>query len=206
MLDAYHRDGEHKEALEITNSLVEQFPENTIALRNQARAMNKLGGFATDAILETYRKAVIVKFPGDYSALWYGSFLSDIGRLVDSVEAHVYACTLDLDDPECFSRLAQIMSDVVQPRNVWQVNDENRPVPSFIDSESVIKSIMFAVDCPGYGASQKFICEQALRNIGFGIEELGIRLEEAGELTRTDRRNFVEPLYEKLKTGVTLKT
>ncbi|MDO5968869.1 hypothetical protein Q4Q35_03535 [Flavivirga aquimarina] len=206
MLDAYHRDGQHEQAYEITSSLVEQFPENTIALRNHARAMNKLGKFSLEEVLEAYKKAINVEFPGDYSALWYGAALEEAGCLIDALEAHVYACSLDLDEPECFARLAKIISDIVQPRNLWRVNEMHRETPDFIDRETVIKCIMLAIDCPSHGASQKFLCEQAMRNIGLGNEELENRLDEVGELTRTDRRTFIEPLYERLKSHITTNT
>ena len=203
MLDAYHRDGQHKEAFEITSSLVAQFPENTIARRNNARAMDKLGTFSMDEIISEYKKSVFVDMPGDFSALWYGGALQDDGRLIDALEAHFYACTLDLDEPECFARLSTVISDVVQPRNIWRVNKFSREIPDYINKEAVIKCIMLTVDCPGHGASHKFMCEQAMRNIGFGVEELEDRLHETGELTRTDRRNFVVPIYEKLKSEIT---
>lgn len=205
MLDAYHRDGQHNEALEITSSLVSNFPDNTIALRNYARAMDKTGGYDQSQVLEEYRKAVIVPYPGDYSALWYAASLSEAGRLIDAVEAYLLACILDLDEPECFARLAIALSEVVQPRNLRKISNMEREIPSSINRHAVINCIILTIDCPSYGVEQKFSCESAMRNIGFGVSDLEEEMDKIGEMTRTDRRNFIEPLYEELKSRVTFE-
>lgn len=118
MLDAYHRDGRHAEAYQITTSLVEQHPESTAAIRNHARAMEKLGKFTRDEVIGEYRRSILVPAPDDTSATWYGQMLVKAGRWVDAVEAYLLACLLDLDESKCYAELALVISDIVRPKPI----------------------------------------------------------------------------------------
>lgn len=207
MLDAYHRDGQHERALKITSSIVEKYPENTVARRNHARAMEKQGGFSIDELINEYKKAIMVPNPSDSSALWYAGTLAEAGQNTNALEAYLYACTLDFDEAECFARLSVFLSNIVQPRSLADVShsEGQRVIPKSINRDSVVKCIMLTMDCPNYGVDQKFLCENAMRNIGLKVEELEDLKDdrEDEELTRIHRRQFIEPLYNELKSQIT---
>lgn len=203
MLDAYHRDGEDHEALEITAKLKELYPNSSLALRNHARALEKNGGREVDEIVSAYRDAVICPDVDATSAIWYASTLNGAGRYVDSVETLLFGCTLDLDDAKCYARLAEEISTVLQPQNVHRMRRMNRALPVYCDESYVRRCISLCMSCPNYGMEEKFSCERAMRNVGIDISQIEAAYEEEGDLSRRDRQEFILPLYDELKSAVT---
>lgn len=205
MLDAYHRDGEHLKALEITKNLVLKFENNSVALRNHARALEKTKSVPVEEIILIYQKAIKSPNVSDITARWFASTLEDNGRLVDSIETILFACLLDLDESESFAILALGISNILQPRNAVNL-DYKRTLPNRYTPEIVLECVIFCESCSEYGVKDKFLCERALKNIGLDAEDLEAFHDEkykGGELSRYDRTNFVFPLYEELRSEIT---
>ncbi len=203
MLDAFHRDGKHDEALRITATLVEQFPNSSTALRNHARALEMKGGMTVDDLIESYRRAVLSDTVDDSSAAWFAGTLEGAGRLVDAAEALLLACMLDLDEAKNLALLAATLANILQPRNALMLQKARRALPEDCDEAVILRCILMSMSCPNFGTEQKFICETAMRNIGIGDSDVEEALYEYGEITRRDRREFVSGLYGKIQSPLT---
>jgi tetratricopeptide (TPR) repeat protein len=207
MLDAYHRDGLHDDALKIATELKEQFPQSSLALRNYARALEKKGESTIDELIVEYRKAIVCEDTDDTSALWYAGTLESANRLVDAVEALVFGCMLDLDESKSYARLAVRLSDIVQPRNLLRLTKTKRELPKEYLNEDIVKRcILLCRSCPNFGVEDKFLCESAMRNIGLTDDAIQELLDEVGSFSRRDRKEFVIPFYEAIQSNVTVSS
>ena len=204
MLDAYHRDGLHDEALKIATELKERFPQSSVALRNYSRALEKKGGIPTDELIDIYREAIVCENPDDTSARWYSSTLDNANRLVDSVEALLFGCMLDLDESRSYALLAARLSNLVQPRNLLRLSKTKRELPKeYLDEDVIKRCILLCKSCPNFRVEDKILCESAMRNIGLTDDTIQEFLDEIGAFSRRDRKDFVIPFYEALKSSVT---
>lgn len=124
MLDAYHRQRLHEDALKITTVLVEANPGKAIVLRNHARALVYTGQL--DRALDVYQQAAKSGDADDTTLVWFAGELADQGRGVDATEAYAAACVYDPDDPNDWSYLAGSLatalrlseSNAFQPRSL----------------------------------------------------------------------------------------
>lgn len=205
MLDVYHRDGKDKEALDIVSNLKKEFPEHSVALRNYARAIEKIGNVSTEEILKSYRDSVVCENADDLSATWYASTLSSSGKVVDALEVRLFACMLDLDEATTFSNLAVEMANIVQPQNLVKAKGIERKLTVQVEEGSLVtKAILLCMSCPNFGVEHKLSCERTMQNIDISEEQIQRAFDdEEGELSRKDRRSFIEPLYKELKSQIT---
>ncbi len=206
MLDAYHFDGEHNGALGITSSLMKKFDDNAVVLRNHARALEKTKKESIATILALYQRAMFCLSVDVTTARWYAATLFEQKRLVDATEVLLFSCLLGLDDPENFSRLANVVSNLLQPSNPILVRKMVRPIPNILNNTVVLEAIILSESCEEFSAKQRFLNEKSLRNIGIPKEQLNnyyLDKYKGGDVSRPDRNNFISELYENIKTDIT---
>lgn len=204
-LDIFYRDGNDVTALEIILELVLSNPDDSTILKNYAHALDKNRFASSEEVFEAYKASIMCTHPHYQSALWFANYLEGCGRLVDATELLLFACMTDLDEAESFARVANILTDILQPRNLLKLRSAKRSLPSNCNESHVTQSILLSMSCPSFGVEHKFTCERAMRNIGISDKEIQDEIDEVGELTRRDRREFVMDLYEQLKSPITSK-
>ncbi|MDQ0762719.1 tetratricopeptide repeat protein [Streptomyces canus] len=162
MLDAYHRDGLDDAALKITKALVEKLPDNTVVLRNHARALNQTG--KRDASLEYYSRAVTTPGVDASSAAWLGSAMATRGRQVDAIEAHVRACEIDPDDSEHYADAAAVIASALRSQEIGG-GDIGRMLPTEITKLTMVDFLVAAFSCPIMG-SDTLVSVQSAAQVG----------------------------------------
>ena len=207
MLDAYHKDNEHQDALRITEALKKQIPENSIVLRNYARALDKVNK-PGNLILKWYRKALYCIPTDVITAKWYALKLKQENLIVDVVEVAIFACLLNVDRPESFAFLAVELSNLIQPQNTFILVNLKRKVPGSIDATLVIHITLLCESCNDYVYEHKIACEKALKNVGKdGVDRNNFYLNyyKGGDISRPDRAKFLYKLYNVFRSNVTDK-
>lgn len=143
MLDAYHSDDLDDEALRITDALVKRFPDKSIALRNQARALAAVG--KVDLAMSYYKKAVDAPDASDTSAVWLGNHLSGQGDILGAARAYLIACQLDPDDATNFAHVADSLAQIIRA-NEMRRDETLEPVS--VEREEIIRFLSAAFSCP----------------------------------------------------------
>ena len=202
MLDAFHEDGEHEQALEISESLLKRFPDSDVAIRNHARAMQRVEKYTQDEVLAEYRRALMCPDASDETAKFYSFALRHYGLLVDSVEAAAYACFLDLDDPKNFGALALAIAEAITPRNLRHRERSGRAIPDAINAEAASRCVAFVTGFQ-YDFDAKGLWQRAIDVLGVSVDEIEQLIDELGEPSRSERANFVKSLYDLLRSNVT---
>lgn len=145
MLDAYHADRLHGEALRITTSLVERLPAATAIVRNHARALKEVGA-PQDEVTQWYRRAILCPDADNSSAQWFGNHMFNSQRYVDAVETYLLALTLDPEDATAFADLLH-SGALARRRQLTGVRSQPREMPSELDAEFFGTTLLAAFSC-----------------------------------------------------------
>jgi tetratricopeptide (TPR) repeat protein len=146
MLDAYHADRLHDEALRITSCLVDHFPDCSALVRNHARALREVGAPPAE-IVTWYRRAILCPDADDTSAAWFGTYMFNMQRYVDAMEAYLLALRLDPDDIRAFSDLLHSAANA-RRRHLIGDPSQRRLLPSGIDTTFFESALLGAFSCP----------------------------------------------------------
>src|ERR1043165_4072142 len=203
LMDSYHRDGEHHEALRVTSLLYEKFKDNAIVLRNHARALERARESDIEFILSLYQRAMFCLSVDVTTARWYAATLIEQKMFTDAIEVLLFACLLGLDDAENFSRLAYVVSNLIQPSNPVLIKRLTKKLTSDINNDVVLEAIILSESCKDFSAKHRFMNENSLKNIGYPKEFISnfyLTKYKGGDISRPDRYAFVSKLYNILKT------
>lgn len=208
MLDSYHRDGMHEEALEVTTHYALRYPEDDIILRNHARALDRTG--ADREALIFYRAALVLSSPdSDTNANWLGATLARYERYADAVEVFAAACMLDPDDGENFLDVAEQCQDALrlQTANASAPflrgrRSLDRALPAEITHDTVVNLVAAAFSCPTLDSAD---LQQAHREFDTSLVEdlLARRLSGEESLDRAHRVGLAERVYTLLASPLT---
>lgn len=147
MLDAYHADHLHAEALQITTRLIERLPTSTVVARNHARAL-KNSGAPKDEAAGWYRRAVLCPDADDRSALWFGAHMFNEQRYVDAMEAYALAAMLDPDDATNFIDLLHAAAQARRRQLIGVHSEPLRALPSTLESKFLETTLLAGFSCP----------------------------------------------------------
>lgn len=213
MLDTYHRDKLHRDALQIAQRMVRAHPDSDIALRNFARAL-EYNDRLPEAIA-VYRAALAMSDVGSAaSASWLGNTLFTQKRRVDALEVYAAAAMLDPDDGEHFLDMAHVISlasdagagGKALPFLARREGDADcREMPPELASEEVTQTLgLCALCCPDLDADDY---ELAQRLFSAESIETMLRARSAREtaVTRTQRRQVAERIYAVAQSPLTLE-
>lgn len=192
-LDAIHKDREDDLALKITTKLYDQFPRNTVVLRNYARAVERVKG--SGAAYDFYMKAVQDCDDVDTtSAHWLAVELWTRGDFKRAIEICIVACMLDLDDAGSFGRLARYVSELLQPKNI--VHDSLLDGSTYgLSFETLAELIVYGHSCPHVSLEDRGSFEAAMRNADVTTEDINRQTDRLGALSRRERAMYVKALY-----------
>ncbi|GLZ46625.1 hypothetical protein Acsp06_28100 [Actinomycetospora sp. NBRC 106375] len=193
MLDAYHQDQLHSAALQLTNALVEKFPNNSSALRNHARTQSSLG--EKSAAIATYELAMAAPDVADITANWYGGELCRQGDGAAALSPFLRACELDPDDAVNYVRIAEAQSAIV--RGIYREN--SRPT-DHLDVDSVKVALTCAFSCSAMPSGAFNRAKAVVEDLSLGNSYLHSLValrnsrnpsEQTELMTRKDRVNAV---------------
>jgi tetratricopeptide (TPR) repeat protein len=209
MLDAYHNDDLHEEALRLTTVLAETYPDNAIALRNHARALE-----LTDHVAESdefYGKAMQASDADDTTANWYASKLLSDHRTADAVVMYLRAGLLDPDDARHFMSGANTLGYglVTQATSSGR---NGREFPKDADASWVVSLVIAAYSCPTFSADLHEKSREVLQRIEMdtGLREQLADLRRGEEVdgdiqlyTRTERIQLLHTLLSQFSDRLT---
>ena len=198
MLDAYGLDGLSTQALAITAAAVERFPEESVVLRNHARALEQVGD--PRQALEFYRRALLVPSADDTSATWLGNELHNRERHVDAIESYLRACLYDPDDANGFAHVAQETAIVLKRSGRPALkHKDDRALPTDIDATVVEGAIIAALSAPLLDERDLGRCREA----AITVEIPMVPLPLASPVGRQARLAFASALYERVRSDLT---
>lgn len=202
MIDAYHRDGMHKEAFSLVKELAEHHPDKSLVLRNLARAYEHLGN--QEKSFSFYRAAALAPDADDQSAVWFGSVLHNRERHVDAAELYSIGCLRDPDDPAIFAHLADEFSWAIKEQQSG-TNKSNRHLPdAFATSEFVTTVIVAALSCgplnPDTAERLKGAAKRVEQDLG---EIIGVLRANGSMLERSARVALARQIRVALETELT---
>ncbi len=194
LLDAYHEDGQHAEALTIAKVMAETFPGRTELLRNYARAL-EFNGSSREA-MSLYRKAIFTSDADDTSAVWLGSELHNRERNRDAAEVYAYACLLDPKDSSDFGHLAQELAVCISETQAPNRRDDKSQVDG-LQVDDVLAVVHCAFSCPNVGAEVVERARRALSMLELSMPDWDARL------SRAERVECIAKIYQALRTSLT---
>lgn len=210
MLDAFHRDGMHKEALQMADQLVGRYPDCDIALRNYARALEQNGAMP-EAII-AYRAAVTHSQPDEaMTARWFGSTLFTLDRYLDAAEVQAIAAVLDPNDGENFLDVASSLRAALRAVELRSLpfldqdrmsGSDARAIPADVNSDLVHRLLAAAFAAPQLSAAD---VQQALHQFDSDVIKEMLQARQGGTLqqTREERLRFASEVYGYLKSRFT---
>lgn len=213
LLDGFHRDGMHVEALRLTTALLEMFPDDSVVQRNHARALER--NSMLEEALRYYMLAIegdrpSVRDQGKTSAIWLGNHLSIKDRTVDAVEAYLVACIWDPDDADGFANVAQDMADLLNP-SIFGSADA-RAVPEIVSLDLVHQMLIAAFSCSNFDQDDFDRAARTVRATESGDDLLPMLLEmrKSGglvgafrPLVRAERHHLACEVYEQFRGPLT---
>lgn len=204
LLDALHSDQQNELALQITAAMTARDPNSTVALRNHARAIQRMGNSSSEEVDKAYINSIHAPDVDDTTAMWLGGHLAEKGRLIDALETVAFGLLLDLDESKSFATFALMLSNITSPRNVVRsLTEDSRQLPAAISGDSVVTAILCAESCDNYGVDTKFICEAAMNNSGITVEVIQESLDTQGRPTRHDRLKWAKNVHDALVSDLT---
>jgi hypothetical protein len=200
-LDAVHRDSEDELALKIVEKLHNSFPKSSVVVRNYARAIQRLKG--THASLDYYLKSVR-ECPDvdDTSARWLAAELWESRRVRDVIEVSTVACMIDLDDAGNYAALAFYMSELLQPRNIFNPG-RAESIETYLSSDDLIKLIVYGRSCPMVSLEDRATFETAMQNANVTSDAVQDYIDNLGIVSRQERAEFVRGLYARFSSNLT---
>jgi tetratricopeptide (TPR) repeat protein len=210
LLDAYHEDGLHDEALRITLAAVERYPDKASVVRNHARALENCG--RREEALLWYQKAIWCPDSDDAAAVWLGSELHNRERHVDALEAYLLACQRDPDDAENFAHVADEVAWALREQVQRILRPTGRPLPQKIDGVVMERVLTAVVSCPMVSHEALKRCSDATRRVDIGIQHLDSRTRgrQAGDglpgsMTFEERYQLAASLYAEVQSPITTR-
>ena len=214
MLDAYHRDQLHAEALKITTALIENHAGLTTVARNHARAL--MNAQLQEEALTWYQRAIWCSDVDDTSVAWLGSDLHNRERHVDALEAYVLACLTDPNDASYFAQAADELSVIMKESFLPNLPDARRKLPDAIYNElthTAEQALLCALSCPDFSQDDLQLCRRAASKMEEIDFELLLRLRMVGSVSAEEsglrlyslsaRVGFAKSVYGALKSSVT---
>ena len=217
MLDTFHRDGLHEQALAITTAMVKKHRDISRVMRNHARALENIENIGnSDLALQCFREAILCHDVDDNSAAWYGNSLHNIERHVDAVEAYLLGGLLDPADATYYSHVFDELTIIWREKTIGR-NQDSRQLPSSIepDLQTVIeKAALAAVSCESLSQNDINRCITAsgrIDSVDFG-EILRLRISgieannnELQLLSMQERISWLKEIYDHLKSDITIR-
>jgi len=220
MLDAYHEDGKNQEALQITRALIAKLPDNTVAVRNHARSLEKVG--RSEEGLEWFQRAIWCRNTDDTSATWFGNELYNRRRYVDGLEAYTIACVIDPEDATGYAHICEALSRAIDERDerryqIPGVDNSQRLLPEQLDLGSLQLALAATLSCEMLDQSDIDRCMSAATRGGIGTELIGLMLrvrggerieiddQEIRQLGPSERRKFAVDVLRILESPITKK-
>lgn len=204
MLDAFHQDDLHDEAVRILERVKDEYPDNALVLRNYARALGEIG--KKEECLEFHRQSLLLPDADDTAAVWFGNELYNRKQHVDAAEAYLVGAIKDPDDGRSLVHFADAVSLVhASAGSHTQVGARNLP-QSLGDERPVVAAALIAALSIG-GLTPDFIqrARTAAKRTDMDIEDLGGALPEGEPLptSRVLRAQFVLTMYEHFRSKLT---
>lgn len=208
LLDVYHRQDDHQQALRIVSELKKgQIVPPPFILRNYARALERSKDAIPEDVVQAYREAVLHSDQDDVAAKWFAQFMRGKGRTVDSLELSILACLRDPAQGEYFSLLGYDLSAVLRPKRTVKPAAGTRQVPSgfTIQKEDVIKAILMARSCENYDVADQDLCELAMKRADIDFDEVEeyIRTQSQQDYAEYEREDYAAELYIKFQSVLT---
>lgn len=205
MLDAYHADHLHEEALRIPSALVEHHPASSAAVRYHARALKETGA-PRDQVDDWYRRAVMCPDVDDTSAQWFGTQLFNTERYVDAMEAYLLAAKLDPDDTAAFVDLLHAGA-YARRRHLTDTHTQPRTLPAEIDTEFFGGALLCGFACSSVTQRQynELLKHAELAEVDGQMIERGILQlsERASAKGYRERFEFARKYYDMLRSALT---
>ncbi len=196
LLDAYHRDQLHAQALTFAQKLVKAFPQRTMILRNYARALEHNGHI--DEAMKYYRDAIFAPDVDDTSAIWLGNELHNQSKHFDAAESYAYGCLLDPSGAANFAHLAEELSICVKENllPIKQVSSGNRAIDQ-IKPQEIVGLADCAASCPNMDT-------ETSNRLRSALERLELHPGNPNSsLSRPERVQYVKQIHEILRTDLT---
>lgn len=196
MLDAFHSDSLHEQALAITQAALVHNSTSSVVLRNHARALENIGN--ADESLEFYRKSIYAADADDSSMTWFGTELHNRKRNVDATEVYLLACLSDPDDAEGFSHVADEISWTMVQAHRLRLSKSTRELPESITLDVVETALIPAVSC-------RILSYRSLDRIRSVTERLGLSTDKINSVRMTfeERVRFASQLYNEFESELT---
>jgi tetratricopeptide (TPR) repeat protein len=195
LLDAYHNDNLHAEALQIADKFFAAFPDRTEIIRNYARAL-ETSGRPTEA-MDFYRKAIFAKDVDDTSAVWLGSELHNQENNRLAAEVYAYACLLDINDARNFSHLASELATCIYERALPLRETATDEAITSMEVQDVITVASCALSCRNVDSEAAERIRRALRLLDISDAELD------NSFTTDQRLQCAKTIYGLLKSKLT---
>lgn len=196
ILDTYHADRLHEDALRITEALVNAHPTRCRVVRNHARTL-RYNGRQAEA-LDCYRKAIFTPDADDTAAHWLAGELHNNEEYVDAAEAYLLACTIDPDDGSLFANAAEEMGYALEAGREKLVAFNRRPLPDGFKPETVAQIIRAAQSCGRLEFDD-------VRRIEKTMERANIvdASKEGDTLNKVERQAVAVTVYRSLQSSLT---
>lgn len=207
MLDTYHKDGLHPEALVIMSALMQEHPNRSVVVRNYARALENVG--RDHEALKQYRASIFMPDADDTAAIWFGNKLHNIERHVDAAEVYLLACIRDSDDGRGFMHFADEVAIAVseEAAPIFSTPRVKRVLPAGLsDPKGVAIAAMLAgLSCQGSSESVQERAMRIARRLDVDLENL--QQEDlrgrSPPTTRVERVGFVREMIDVFKSELT---
>jgi hypothetical protein len=208
-LDAYHRDGLHGQALDLTSAIVERMGDSTIALRNHGRALDEAGRPRRE-VLDFYQRSIWCDDRSATSAVWYGNELHNDRRYVDALETYLLACLLDIDDGENFAHVSDELARLLKGRDTGGGRKLDRPLPDPITVDHLKQALVAACSCDSFDRTDLDRCVRAAGEAELDVDVMGllgeIRTNAAVRMHYQDRARLAKELYQLVRSSVTVQS
>lgn len=182
MLDAYHADNLHEQALDIARIVVKRNPNSDTAMRNYARARDRVGLPSDDF----YLRAALMRGAGSQSVVWAGNRLHNSGRIDAALEMYLLACTMDPSEARIWIHVVDELADTIQ------LGESHKGAVSMDDVLTVCTCA--AVACPDISTTD--------------VDDLTRHLREVGRLdllTQASAGRLVLPVFENLGSEIDIR-
>ncbi|WP_300683287.1 hypothetical protein [Nocardioides sp.] len=205
-LDSLHTDNMNDLAASITLEMLRKYPKSDVAIRNYARAQERIGHLQIDL----FRAAATAPGASDVSMIWLGNTLHNMRQHRDALESYLLACRTDASDATNWTRAIESTSNCVSEGiNAWGERDASWPL-------EVLTLIVRAAIASGVTQSNMDTIQRALEKVGLtnllngnfdpflptgGLAEELAPLPDA-ELA-SGRRELANLLYEMVQTELT---
>lgn len=207
MLDTYHSDELHSEALAIVRALMAEHPSKSKVVRNYARTLAAVGD--PQASLRQMRVAAFLPDADDTSAIWLGNELHNRELHVDAAEVYLLACLRDPNDGSGFVHFAdEIATASLEEQSFSSAKSSlRRSLPYQLESARtiVLTALLCGLSCPSTSSDTQERTMRVAARMEIELDRLDE--QELGELnapgSRLERVSFARRMLEALKSDMT---